>query len=63
MHFKVHWTSLAKLTYAEEIEFIFLKWNYKQVDDFLKLTDDFLGKLVLNPYIGKPSKKEIFIRL
>ena len=57
MDFTVRWTSLAELTYTEEIDFILSKWSNKQVVDFIELIDDFLEKLLENPYMGKLSNK------
>ena len=34
MEYKVIWVPLAVETYMEEIDFIFLKWNQNEVDDF-----------------------------
>ncbi len=56
MEYKVVWVPLAVETYMEEIDFIFLKWNQKEVDDFVILVDENLKKLSINPLIGQIHK-------
>ena len=45
MEYKIVWVPLAVETYMEEIDFIFLKWNQKEVDDFVMLVDENLISL------------------
>ena len=40
----------------EEIDFIYLKWNQKEVDDFVMLVDENLKRLSINPLIGQIHK-------
>jgi plasmid stabilization system protein ParE len=61
MTYKVYWTSHATLTYAEEIEFIFEKWNLKEVEKFILLIDDFIRKISTFPFIGRKFiKRDIY---
>ena len=56
MEYKVVWVPLAVETYMEEIDFIFLKLNQKEVDDFVMLVDENLKRLSINPLIGQIHK-------
>ena len=49
--------TLANITFEEEIDFIFRKWNAKEAVKFIDLVDDFEVILSSNPYIGKFSEK------
>lgn len=56
MEYKIVWVPLAVETYMEEIDFIFLKWNQKEVDTFVMLVDENLKRLSINPLIGQIYK-------
>lgn len=56
MEYKVVWVPLAVETYMEEIDFIYLKWNQKEVDSFVMLVDENLKRLSINPLIGQIHK-------
>lgn len=56
MEYKIVWVPLAVETYMEEIDFIFLKWNQKEVDAFVMLVDENLKRLSINPLIGQIHK-------
>ncbi len=56
MEYKIKWLSNASLTYLDEIDFIFEKWNYKEVQKFILLVDENLKRLSVNPKIGIPIK-------
>ncbi|WMW78428.1 hypothetical protein RF683_02990 [Flavobacterium sp. 20NA77.7] len=56
MEYKIVWVPLAVETYMKEIDFIFLKWNQKEVDDFVMLVDENLKRLSINPLIGQTHK-------
>ena len=56
MEYKVVWVPLAVETYMEEIDFIYLKLNQKEVDDFVILVDENLKRLSINPLIGQIHK-------
>ena len=60
--FKIIWTLTAELTFAEEVDFIYTKWNSKQVNRFINLVENqikLLGSGLIN---GKKSlKKNVFI--
>jgi plasmid stabilization system protein ParE len=56
MEYKIKWLSNASLTYFDEIDFIFEKWNYKEVQKFILLVEENLIRLSVNPKIGIPIK-------
>lgn len=51
------WQPTALNTYVEEVEFIFLKWNYKEVQKFQDLVIENLERLSQNPEIGIFNEK------
>ena len=61
MEYKVVWVPLAVETYMEEIDFIFLKWNQKEVDKFGLLVQNCLQSISENPKIGKnESENQVY---
>ena len=54
MSIEVSWTTLAKLTYYEEIDFIDLKWNLQEVEKFVLLVEDFVKRMSNGIVVGKP---------
>ncbi len=52
MSFSISWDLSALETYNEEVAFILLKWNVKEVQKFKELVDENLMRLSLNPEIG-----------
>lgn len=52
MSYILTWESSALNTYFEEIDFVLLKWNTKEVEKFKNLVDENLERLVKNPEIG-----------
>lgn len=52
MSFIIEWQPTAENTFHEEIEFIFLKWSIKEVQNFEELVNENLTRLSLNPEIG-----------
>jgi len=56
MEYKIVWVPLAVEIYMEEIDFIYLKWNQKEVDDFVMLVNENLKRLSINPLIGQINK-------
>lgn len=46
------WEILALNTYFEEIDFILLKWNKREAENFKDLVDKNLERLAKNPEIG-----------
>jgi plasmid stabilization system protein ParE len=60
MNFKIIWSSTAKNSFHEEIDFIFLKWNSIEVFRFEKLVTEEIERLVSNPLIGKRSYNDIY---
>ncbi len=54
---KVIWSKTAELSFAEELDYIFIKWGIKEVEKFINLSDEFLKILQSGLVEGKPSKK------
>lgn len=52
MSYTIQWQPTAENTLNEEVDFIFLKWNFKEVQKFEKLVNENLKRLSLNPEIG-----------
>lgn len=57
MSFNIEWLPTAIDTYLEEINFIFLKWNYKEVQKFKLLVNENLVRLSKTPEIGSYSSE------
>ena len=53
MIYTVEWTDLAKETYFAEIDFIYQKWNSKEVVKFEYLVEIEINRISKNPLIGK----------
>ncbi|PQJ80307.1 hypothetical protein [Polaribacter porphyrae] len=53
MSLEVSWTTLAKLTYYEEIDFIDLKWNLQEIEKFVLLVEDFVQRMSTGIVVGK----------
>jgi plasmid stabilization system protein ParE len=51
------WQPTALNSYVEEVEFIFLKWNYIEVQKFQDLVIENLERLSQNPEIGIFNEK------
>jgi hypothetical protein len=58
MSYQVDWTFSALNSYYEEIEFIYSKWNQKEVLNFEKLVEKELERLSKNPTLGKINFKK-----
>ncbi|MDQ5929743.1 MAG: hypothetical protein QG594_1524 [Bacteroidota bacterium] len=56
--YEIFWTDLANLTYEKELDFIFKKWNRKEVMNFMDLVDDFVKKIESGFILGKISKRK-----
>jgi plasmid stabilization system protein ParE len=56
--YSITWSTLAEITFAEEIEFIFEKWNQLEVDKFDDLFRENLKRISKNPLIGKQKLNE-----
>lgn len=52
----VTWTSLAELSFAEELAYIHKKWTTKEVTNFMNLVDNAIGMLAEGVIEGKVSK-------
>lgn len=55
---KIIWSIEAKVTYEKELEFIFEKWNTKEVHKFILLVEEFVQKLESGVLKGKIVSKE-----
>ncbi|OYQ43403.1 hypothetical protein CHU92_03440 [Flavobacterium cyanobacteriorum] len=61
MLFDIYWTTLGETTFADEVDFIYRKWNQKEVERFIKVVSTVIEKLKQNPFIGKfYSDKDIY---
>ena len=56
--YSIIWSTLAEITFADEIEFIFEKWNQIEVDKFDNLVRENLNRLSKTPLIGNQKLKE-----
>lgn len=63
MGYHIHWTTSAEISYAEEIEFINKKWNIKEIEKFISLSNDFIESISKNPTIGIYNRKFKFFSL
>ena len=52
MIYEIEWTPTAFFSFEEEIDFIFLKWNYKEVCKFEELVEIEIRRITANPEIG-----------
>jgi len=52
MSYTIIWQPTALNTYVEEVDFIFLKWNFKEVQKFQDLVIENFERLSKNPEIG-----------
>lgn len=55
--YSISWLHEAEISYYEELDFIFRKWNITEVENFAFLVYDFLETLSKKPSIGIYSKK------
>ncbi len=55
--FKINWEPLSEITFSEEIDFIFRKWNQIEVDKFALLVHENLERLSKNATIGIYNSK------
>ena len=53
MSYKIIWQLSSEITYSDEIDYIYLKWNLKEVEKFQKLVIENLNRLSTNPLLGK----------
>lgn len=58
--YQVNWTILAEESYSKELEFIYLKWNTKEVIKFMTLVNNIVDKLQSGIIDGHISKKNKF---
>lgn len=55
--YSILWLHEAEISYYEELDFIYKKWNIIEVENFTVLVYDFLEILSKKPTIGIYSKK------
>ena len=61
MTYQIIWQPNSEKSYFDEIDFIFRKWNYKEVQKFQDLVLENLNRLSENPLIGNyDSSKKIY---
>ncbi|MBP9849058.1 MAG: hypothetical protein KBC58_06435 [Flavobacterium sp.] len=59
--YSIHWSKLAEITFSEEMDFIFEKWNQKEVYKFGLLVQNCLQSISENPKIGKnESENQVY---
>lgn len=59
--YSIHWSKLAEITFSEEMDFIFEKWNQKEVNKFGLLVQNCLQSISENPKIGKcESENQVY---
>ena len=56
MSYKIIWEPNSEISFYEEIDYIFLKWNFKEVQKFQDLVKNNLERLSINPEIGVYQK-------
>ena len=56
--YSIIWSTLAEITFAEEIEFIFEKWNQVEVDKFDDLVRENLKRISKRPLIVNQKLNE-----
>lgn len=56
--YSIIWSTLAEITFADEIEFILEKWNQIEVYTFDELVRENLKRLSKSPLIGSQKLKE-----
>ena len=52
MIYKIEWTPTAQSSFVDEVDFIFRKWNYKEISKFEDLVVNEISHVALNPQIG-----------
>lgn len=52
MIYDFKWQPNSEITYYQEVDFILLKWNFKEVQKFQDLVNENLERLSKNPEIG-----------
>ena len=51
MIYKIEWTPTAQSSFVDEVDFIFRKWNYKEISKFEDLVENEISRVALNPQI------------
>ncbi|WP_395065306.1 hypothetical protein [Flavobacterium sp.] len=60
MIFKIVWTVTALNSYHEEIDYIYYKWNFKEVLNFENLVNTEINRISTNPFIGKVNLRNSY---
>jgi hypothetical protein len=53
MSYKIIWQLNSEITYSDEIDYIYFKWNLKEVEKFQEIVIQNLNRLSINPLLGK----------
>lgn len=62
MSYTIIWQPTSLNTFIEEVDFVFLKWNFKEVEKFQTLVEVNLERLAKKPKIGVYKKEyELFM--
>lgn len=62
MTYQIIWQPNSQISYYDEIDFIFRKWNHKEVQKFQDLVFENLNRLSENPLIGNyDSSNKIYL--
>ncbi len=54
--YEITWQKLAELSFVDEMDYIFFKWNQKQVYLFAELVENELRRISQIPELGKYDK-------
>lgn len=57
MSYIILWQPTALNTYVDEVDFVFLKWNYKEVQKFQDMVSKSIERLSKSPEIGVYNNK------
>ncbi|WEA03108.1 type II toxin-antitoxin system RelE/ParE family toxin [Mucilaginibacter sp. SJ] len=60
--FEIFWSSEARKTFVEIIEYLDYNWTIKEVNDFISRTDSVLIKIRKNPFLFQQRKNDPSIR-
>ena len=60
MIYEIEWTPTAQSSFVDEVDFIFRKWNYKEVCKFEDLVEIEIRRIAVNPEIGILNSNGIY---
>jgi plasmid stabilization system protein ParE len=58
MAYSVYWSVLSRESFNDEVDFIFLKWNFEEVLKFIELVAVTTERLAVQPEIGIHRKEK-----